>query len=188
MDRRNALKNLGILSGSLMLFPSCDFSQEKVILTLNKLKITESEVLLMKELVDCLVPDGEFSGAGALQVQDVVWVMSDDCLDSATQDSFLRGLKTFESLIKNVGGKSFQKMTQEERVNTLAEIVEPSETEPDPDKKDVISFIEITKDFTILGYMNSEYIMTEVMPYSLIPGTYGLCETIDNDKRINVNA
>jgi hypothetical protein len=142
----------------------------------------------MKELVDCLVPDGEFSGAGALQVQDVVWVMSDDCLDSETQSSFLNGLKKFESQIKSVSGKSFQKLTQEERVNALTAIVETNETDLDPHKKDVISFIEITKHFTILGYMNSEYIMTEVMPYSLVPGTYGLCETIDNDKRINVNA
>ncbi len=30
--------------------------------------------------------------------------------------------------------------------------------------------------------------MTDIMPYSLVPGTYGACESIDNSKRINVNA
>ena len=43
MDRRKALLNLGILTGGMVLLPSCDFTEEQVSLSLNKLRITASE-------------------------------------------------------------------------------------------------------------------------------------------------
>ena len=55
------------------------------------------------------------------------------------------------------------------------------------DPEDLKLFVSTTKRFTAFGYMKSEYIMTEIMPYKLIPGTYGSCEIIDNSKRANIN-
>lgn len=188
MDRRNALKKLGILTGGLLMFPSCEFSEEKASLVLNKLEISATEASLMRDLVGCIIPEGELPGANTLQVQNIVWVMVDDCLDKDSRKSFISGLKIFEDRVKKISGNSFEDMSQEEREKTLTKIVGTNETEMNTEEKNLIAFIKITKYYTILGYMNSEYIMTEVMPYSLVPGTYGLCETIDNNKRININA
>jgi len=188
MNRRNALKNLGILTGSIVLFPSCDFSEEKVSLALGKFNVMSGEEALMKELVSCMIPEGDFSGAGSLNIQDFVWVMADDCLDEASQTSFLEGLHGFDDGMKKLGGKSFLKLTQEERVKNLSRLELDAESDLMPENENLIKFVQITKYFTILGYMNSEYIMTGVMPYSLVPGSYGTCESIDNSKRININA
>lgn len=187
MDRRKALKNLGILTGGVVLFPSCDFSEEKVSLALNKLSITESQETLMKELVDCIIPEGDIPGAVSLKVHDFVWVMVDDCLDEASQKSYLIGLNNFDNNIKNRSGKRFAKLKPEERMSTLSGILEKADDTLESVDKDLVNFIQTTKNFSSLGYMRSEYIMTEVMPYTLIPGTYGPCETVDNSKRININ-
>ncbi len=188
MNRRKALKNLGILSGGIVLLPSCDFSKEKVSLVLNKLKITSSQENLMKELVATMLPDGKIPGAGKLMVHDFVWIMVDDCLEAAEQDSYLKGLANFDTDINKLEGEAFLSLVEEDRLNVLGLIEASTEKSLDNISKDLINFVEITKYFAILGYMQSEYIMTEIMPYSLVPGTYGACESIDNSKRINVNA
>jgi hypothetical protein len=188
MDRRKALRNLGILTGGIVLLPSCDFSKEKVSLVLNKLKITTSQENLMKEMVATMLPDGEIPGAEKLMVDDFVWIMVDDCLETDAQESYLKGLLNFDKDIKKLAGKAFLSLVEEDRINALGLIEASKENASENISKDLINFVEITKNFAILGYMQSEYIMTEIMPYSLVPGTYGTCESIDNSKRINVNA
>lgn len=188
MDRRKALRNLGILTSGIVLLPSCDFSEEKISLVLNKLSITTSQEELMKELVATILPEGEIAGAGTLMVHDFVWIMVDDCLEPALQESYLKGLSGFNKDFKNVDGKSFLSSNQEDRVNTLNLIETSKENTTEKTNEDFLNFIDITKRFAILGYMQSEYMMTDIMPYRLIPGTYGPCETIDNTKRVNVNA
>lgn len=184
MDRRNALRNLGILTGGMVLLPSCDFSQEKVSLALNKLRIKASEEALMKELVSCIIPEGNIPGAASLNVHDFIWVMVDDCLNDKDQSRFLKGLQSFESSVKKSTGKSFLSMSQVDRETTLNDILNATETSIENEIK---YFVSITKRLTAYGYMESEYIMKKVMPYTLIPGSYGPCETVDNTKRINVN-
>jgi hypothetical protein len=188
MNRRNALRNIGILTGGIVLLPSCNFSEEKVSLVLNKLKITDSQEELMRELVDTILPEGEIPGGKTLKVHDFVWIMADDCLEPAIQESYLQGLSNFETNFKKLEGKTFLSSTQENRVKILELIESSRENASEKINGDLINFVEITKKFTILGYMQSEYMMTEIMPYTLIPGTYGTCETIDTNKRININA
>ena len=187
MDRRKALKNLGLLTGGVVLFPSCDFSEEKVSLALNKLSITESQETLMKELVGCIIPEGDIPGAVSLNVHEFVWVMVDDCMDEPSQKSYLAGLNNFDKNIKNRSGKRFGKLNPEDRITALSGILEKTGDTLEPEDQDLVNFVQTTKNFTSLGYMRSEYMMTEVMPYTLVPGTYGPCETIDNSKRININ-
>lgn len=188
MDRRKAIRNLGILTGGIVLMPSCDFSKEKVSLVLNKLKITSSQESLMKELVATILPDSDIPGADKLMVHDFVWIMVDDCLEADKQESYLKGLTNFDRDLKKLAGKTFLSLAEEDRVNALGLIEASKEKASENISKDLINFVKITKGFAILGYMQSEYIMTEIMPYTLVPGTYGTCESIDNSKRINVNA
>lgn len=188
MDRRKALINLGILTGGIVLTPSCDFTSEQVTLSLNKLRIKSSEEALMKELVSCIIPEGELPGAVSLNVHDFVWVMVDDCMDQDNQSKFLKGLKSFETHIEKISGSSFYSLNQKEREEALNTLSNDPEKGIEPAIEDLKLFVTMTKQFTSFGYMNSEYIMTEVMPYSMVPGTYGPCETIDNSKRINLNA
>lgn len=184
MDRRRALVNLGIISGGLVLFPSCEFSKEKATIALNNLEINASQENLLKEIIASIIPNGEIPGAIELKVDEFVWVMLDDCFSKEGQQDFLKGLNSFNDVVDKTRGKSFHKLLEEERSTVLKSIEEGDQF----DEKDKVGeFLRTLKQLCIFGFMQSEFIMTEVMPYSLVPGKYGTCETIDPEKRINVN-
>jgi hypothetical protein len=48
-------------------------------------------------------------------------------------------------------------------------------------------FLSSVKRFTIQGYMASEYIQTEIIPYSLIPGEYNGAVLISDLQKTRVN-
>lgn len=184
MDRRRALVNLGILSGGLILLPSCEFSKEKASIALNNLKISASQESLLKEIIASIIPKGEIPGALELNVDEFVWIMVDDCLTRDNQEKFLKGLDSFNDAVTKQSGKSFNKFSEKERVQVLKSM---EENNPIDENDTGDEFLKILKQLSVFGYMRSEYIMTEVMPYSLVPGKYGTCETIDPNKRINLN-
>jgi hypothetical protein len=191
MDRRVAIKNLGMLTGGLLFLPACNFSNEKAAIVLNELQITAKQEDLLKEIVATFLPEGEIPGAKSLGVHNFVWIMVNDSMDEEKQNSYINGLKIFDPIIKEISGKTFGKMDLSERITILNDLL-LLDTEEDKniqkkEAKDIQSFINTSKYYSIWGYMQSEYIMTEIMPYQLVPGTYGNCETIDKNKRINVN-
>ena len=186
MDRRKALKNLGLISGGLLVLPSCDFSKENVSRVMNNLEVTESQESLLKNLVEAYIPETDIPGGIGLKLDEFVWVMVDDCLPKDQQDSFLRGLSSFESLFMKINGNSFSESTAEQKSQALSEIA--SGEANDPERKDVLAFVEISKSFAVLGFMRSEYLMSEVMPYTLVPGKYPACRTLDPNEKVNIYA
>lgn len=186
MDRRKALKNLGLLSGSVILFPSCDFSKENVSIVMNNLQVTETQESLLKSLVETYIPETEHPGGLSMNLDEFIWVMVDDCLPKDQQDDFMKGMSLFEPTFEELGGESFQKSNQEQRTAALSQMLIENPVREIPEE--VIRFIEISKSYAVLGFMRSEYIMTEVMPYSLVPGKPPVCRTIDPNGKINIYA
>lgn len=168
MKRRDALRNLALLTGGLVLVPSCDFSKEDILAAYQNLQITPSLKQLLADIADTIIPAGNIKGAADIEVQDFILVMVNDCVDETGQQSFMKGLQGFESFSKKTAGKNFSKLTQEEKENLILGGLSAEEES----EKDIRSFLGTTKRFTIQGFMLSEYIQTEVKPYSLIPGDY----------------
>ena len=187
MDRRKALINLGILTGGITLFPACQFSKEKVSFALNNLEVNEYQADLVKEIISVIIPEGELPGAISLHVDDFIWIMVDDMLNKSQQKIFFQGLNSFESEVKHLSGKNFNSLDGNKRSKAIEDLINDTNNTSSEKKKAVTDFILTIKKMTIIGYMKSEFIMTEVMPYSLVPGKYGTCETIDTTKRININ-
>ena len=191
MNRRKALKNLGLIAGGIILLPSCDFSDEKVSTILNKLQISIEEEKLLQEIVATILPEGEIPGAKSLKVSDFVWVMIDDMLSDKKQKSFMNGLKLFDVKVRESRKNSFTDLSENDKLIVLKDLLNGNthkdKIEKKNDLKDVKRFLQAVKYYATWGFMQSEYIMTEIMPYQLVPGTYGSCETIETNKRININ-
>jgi hypothetical protein len=185
MNRRKILKNLTIISAGTVILPSCGFFSEKASISLNNLNITEKQKNLVAELAGVLIPDGEIPGARQLNVQDFVWVMVDDCLEKTNQEKFLKGLDQFESLSTKNAGRAFTKLPFGKQTQLLQSFSVDSK---DPELADMHYCLNTVKRFTIQGYLKSKYIMTEIMPYQLIPGSYDPCELISNLKSVNIHA
>jgi hypothetical protein len=168
MKRRDALRSLALLTGGLVLVPSCDFSKEDILSAYQNLQITPSLKQLLADIADTIIPPGNIKGASDLSVQDFILVMVNDCVEENGQKAFMQGLQGFEDFSKKTAGKGFSKLTQEEKESLILSGLSTEEE----NQKDIRSFLGTTKRFTIQGFMLSEFIQTEVKPYSLIPGDY----------------
>ncbi|WP_194973447.1 gluconate 2-dehydrogenase subunit 3 family protein [Aquiflexum lacus] len=168
MKRRDALRSLALLTGGLVLVPSCDFSKEDILGAYQNLEITPTLKQLLAEIADTIIPAGNLKGAADIEVQDFILVMVNDCMEKEAQQIFMSGLKGFDDFSKKSTRDKFEKLSQEQR-ETL--VLEGLSTE-DESQQVIKNFLRTTKRFTIQGFMVSEYMQTEVKPYSLIPGEY----------------
>lgn len=180
MKRRAALKSLALLSGGIALLPSCSPNPEKVSHALHNLEITGEQESLLAEIVESIIPSTESPGAGKLEVDKFVLTMVDDCMEQEQQNIFTNGLKRFDLLCKRINNTKFTKMTAGEREGYLRQIQNAAEdpTDPNDDLKHVKPFVEQIRTLTIEGYLTSQYVMTEVFPYELVPGRFIGCKKL----------
>ena len=176
MDRRSAMKQLAILTGGAVLMPACDFSEESILQAYQNLNITQSDKVLLTQVTNTIFPGTTLKKAEELMIQDFVLVMSNDCLSADQQDGFVKGLKGWEDFSKKTFGKAFSKMDQKEAEEAIVKgMALEGENESEAGQ-----FLNTTKRFALQGYLNSEYFMTEIKPYELVPARFYGSKLIEN--------
>jgi hypothetical protein len=190
MNRRHALRHIALISGGLALIPSCDFSKEDILAAYENLKITATQKALIASISDSIIPAGEIKGALDLAVPDFILVMVNDCFTKENQEKFTAGLEAFPDYAEKTTGKKFADLSGKEKETFLLQGLAVTGDENTPEGKvltQVGYFLSSIKRFTIQGYMASEYIQTEIIPYSLIPGEYNGAVLIADIQNTRVN-
>ncbi len=171
MDRRNALRHLAMISGGLVLIPSCEFSEEEALKAYENLGITAKDKQTLENLVGVIIPGKHLKGAKELSIQDFVLIMANDCLAESDRKDFAKGLKGIDDFTKKQFGKTFGEMDAAEGAEAFRTIMANS-TATDKSTKKAQNLLGTTKRFTLQGYMTSEYYLTEISPYQLVPGGF----------------
>lgn len=166
MNRRLVLKQLAVATAAAWILPSCISDPKKVSIALNRLNINGDDEELLAAIADTLIPRTDTPGAKDVNAHLFTIVMVDDCQPKAEQDKYVKGLQAFDEVCKRVAGKAFTKASAEERTDILKNIEAAKDSLPD----DVKTFYNTTRHYTIEGYTASQYFMTDVKPYQLIPG------------------
>ena len=96
--------------------------------------------------------------------------MVDDCSTKEEQDRFVNGMQAFSELTKKITGKSFLDANTTERRKTIEAVVSINEKD-----SPIAAFYSEVKKRTIQAYTGSEYFLTQVQVYELIPGRYHGC-------------
>ncbi|HLU94670.1 MAG TPA: gluconate 2-dehydrogenase subunit 3 family protein [Membranihabitans sp.] len=195
MTRRDVLKRLAVLSGGIMLVPSCDFSREDVLLAYDNLQVSQELQAVLQKLCNTIIPsDTTYKGAEELELSNFVLVMVNDCYSTEKQKNFMEGLKSLSQYAEAQTRQNILSLSQDHAVELLRNILDHPEIEEENRENDeAVTFEQIrycvhtTKTLTIQGYMASEYIMRDVMPYQLIPGPFHGKVAIDKNERININ-
>lgn len=181
MNRRTALKHAALLAGGAMVLPSFGFSAERVEAALSNLKIDAKLQSLLARIIDTLIPSGETLGALDLKLDQFVPMMLNDCESKETQEQFIQGLKQFPTFVKDRFDQSFIEGSQVFREQVLAELQITDKASDHTSPADIREFLSLTKHYTILGFRNSEYVMTELFPYNLVPGPFQACVSNEQD-------
>jgi hypothetical protein len=167
MERRFAIKQILIMAGGLALLPSCLRESGKSSIALKNLDINLDQENLMAEIAETIIPKTNTPGAKELNLHLFVLKMLDDCYDEKEQALFLKGLEQFQDKSEKRFSKSFMKLSVPDRQKLLLEIENDKQASPE-----LAKFYEIMKGRTVGGYLNSKYVMTNLIKWELVPGRY----------------
>lgn len=167
ITRRIAVKQLLIISGGIVIFPSCIHHKDETSIPLKNLELTADHEKLMAEIADTIIPKTDTPGAKELATHIYTLKMLDDCTEKEQQDAFIKGLNEINNISKKKFNNKFINCTVPQREAILND-VETNKTY----SKDVQSFYGMMKHFTIQGYMTSKYVGTKLVIYELVPGRF----------------
>jgi hypothetical protein len=166
MKRRTALKSVALSIGALAGLPSWAASWNKTSLA-GSSYLSKFETATLSNLVQTIIPKTDTPGAGDLHVDQFVQLMVKDCYDENTQKAFREGLVALDTQSKTVNQISFPSASEADRKKILEQFASGDDTQK--------SFYNLVKNLTIQGFMSSEYVMTNITHYELVPARYHGC-------------
>jgi hypothetical protein len=183
MERRIAIKQLIVIAGGAMLIPSCVRDTKQVTVDLNNLKLSVDQVSLLEEVTETIIPGTDTPGARDMDLHRFVLKMVDDCSEPDQQKRFVTGLSEVDALAESKFGRGFKDLNKADRESLIRSLDEVGSSDQQEEKeKPLHTFYAMTKDLTIRGYMSSEFVMTNQLYYTMIPGRFDGCVEIKDAK------
>ena len=175
MDRRSAIKTCFVFTVGAALLPSCLDQRSKSSLLLKNIKISGGQEQLMAELSETIIPKTNTPGAKDVSAHLFALMMVDECFYPDTQKKFVAGLKDFEDQSEKKLGKKFVECSPTQRNEFVAGL--------DSRKTDdnISAFYQIAKGLTIQAFTTSEYYLTKVRVYEMVPGRFHGCVPVKNN-------
>ena len=137
---------------------------------------TASDIALLGEIADTILPETSTPGAKAAGVGPFIALMVTDTYDPREREIFLAGLETLEAECHAVLGVSFMDASAAQRLALLERLdreqfefmsARPSTTAP--------HYFRMIKELSLLGYFTSEIGYTQAMRYIEVPGRFDPC-------------
>jgi hypothetical protein len=131
-------------------------------------------------------PSDQTLGAKAVGAHLFALKMIDDCYPDIQQQQFMRGLKAFDEQARHQYGKSFANCDQKQRDDLVAAInasaaatsAAPPSTSASEKTTDLFFFFRENKSLVIRGYLGSQYFLTKIEVYELVPGRWHGCTPV----------
>jgi hypothetical protein len=170
INRRTAIRQLAIISAGAALLPSCLHPHAKPSLALKNFTVTGDQEKSLEELTATLIPTDTTPGARDVSAHLFALRMVDDCSPKADREKFVKGLASFDEASRTASGKSFAEASPAQREALLSAI----EIKKLPGEE-LNFFYSTTKKLTILAYSSSQFFLTKVQVYELVPGRFHGC-------------
>ena len=168
MQRRSAIKNLALTIGGTIVLPSWANAWNKQSFQNSPFYISLSQENLLAEIVETIIPKTDTPGAKELNIHQFTTKMVADCYDKKSQETFAKGFDLIENAAKKDFSKAFVVCDAKQKLEILNKM---SNSENNDEK----GFVRLVKNLTIQGYLNSEYVMTNLRIYEFAPARYHGC-------------
>jgi Gluconate 2-dehydrogenase subunit 3 len=170
MNRRTVIRNVLAFSAGAILVPSCMHDEGRVSISLKNISITGEQEKLLQSLSETIIPTTATPGAKELSSHLFMLMMVDDCMNKENQGKFTRGLAQFDEFSKKKSGTGFVASSPAQKAALLTEIESKKDI-----PEDLRVFYGTAKRFTIQSFVSSQYFLTKIQPYEMIPGRYHGC-------------
>ncbi len=176
MQRRTALKNVAATMGAMIALPAWanGWNADKI-QKVGFLTVAEDDMLA--EVVETFIPVTDTPGAKELNVHRFVQRMVADCYEPEAQKTLTDGLASLDKYSQSTFRKSFTQGTPAQRIHILEGLGLS-------DDSSVKAFFPLVKNLTIQGYMNSEYVMTNITHYEMVPGRWHGCVPLTKEEAL----
>lgn len=171
MNRRHAIKNLVLTSGSLITLPFWMGCGESDAPATHVSTFSPAEQKTLAAITDTIIPAGTSIGALSTGVDKYLQKIIDDCHPKEVQDNIKLQLKSLEALAKNGYNKSFEDCSQQQRQELFLKFSDPRKTKEK-------EFFDLVKSETIKGFNTSREVMQQYLGYKIAPGHYYGCVAI----------
>ena len=189
MKRREALKSITlstgvVISGStwMSLLQSCS---NETALEWVPISLSRDEAQTLRSICDILIPTGDSVGAVDMKVPLVIDKALAGVFSEQDVAKYKKGMKLFNADL----GKSFHKLSDEKKTEALSKwynvspekalqirgLVAMPESPESTDEYYIYSFLVTTRDLTIKGFRESEYVGKELLAYDPVPGVLEGC-------------
>lgn len=167
VSRRTAIKQALVVTAGIALLPSCLQKSAPASVKLKNIDVDADREKMLAELAATIIPTTDTPGAKEVGAHLFALTMLDDCFNKESQQKWQEGMKAFEALCKEKNGQSFVKSSPEQR-NALLTTLEKE----DPSKVPAAHFYHVTKRLTVQAYTGSQYFLTKVQEYELVPARF----------------
>ncbi len=175
MDRREALKRVGIVMGGALSAPlmsgmlsGCQPPSSSAGYVLKKLTAAQSE--LVATVSELIIPETDTPGARAAEVNLFVDLMMDEWYPDKDVDQFLAGLADVDQRAQNAHTANFVDLTDDQQIAILTEL--EAEALSANGAGDDVPFFTRIKELTLTGYYTSEIGASQELKYVHTAGSY----------------
>jgi len=202
MDRRKALKNMGLAMGYTVAAPTLisimQSCQGEPVLEWTPDFFTKDQGAVLTKLVDIILPKTDTPSASEVQVNLFIDRFINEVADQERQDFVKMSMGRFlEKATKDAGKENAADLSVEELEKTLAAALKKATKEEEVTNMEAMkayheaiaegkeallddtiaanTFANDLRGMTIMGYKTSEYVGEEVLAYLPLPGEYIGC-------------
>lgn len=201
MDRRKALRNMGLALGYTVATPTLisivQSCKDETVLEWTPDFFTKDEGAALTKLVDIIIPKTDTPSASETQVHLFIDRFADQVMDPQEQDFLKMSIGRFmEKALKDSGKEKAGELTAEELEPVLADALKTTPEDQIKNFKTIeqynqavangnealldenisrFAFANNLRGLTIMGYKASEFVGEEVLAYLPVPGEYIAC-------------
>jgi len=173
INRKEAVQYISLLLGGTLVGANAFLTGCQ---TEDKQAFSKKDITYLDEIAETILPQTNTPGAKAAQIGLFMTVMVNDCYDEKEQLIFHNGMNTINDLSSKQFGKTFVKISPEQR-NTLLVQIDNEQKKYMKNKKEdePVHYFRMLKELTLLGYFTSEPGCTKAKRYMPVPGKYIGC-------------
>ncbi|MCU0446168.1 MAG: gluconate 2-dehydrogenase subunit 3 family protein [Microscillaceae bacterium] len=175
MQRREILQAVALLLGNVVLSPAVARVLDGYVPQARLDSIFKpSEVALMTEIADTIIPETTTPGAKAAGVGEFIKLMIDDCYKPEDQQAFRAGLAEVDKQAQGLYKKNYVDCDKKARVDILQRM-EAQAYADRQQAKSGLNFWFTVKELTLTGYFTSEIGAKQALEYVYVPAKYEAC-------------